>query len=86
MIDSAGCGVAFNLARYKSIANLAALEKPAGLVLLSPTMDWAQTYTGPDSSIRRNSRSDIMGPILESWYMRRALLGNLPEEPGATSV
>lgn len=84
--DSAGGGIAFNLARYIATANLAALEKPGGLILLSPTMDWAQTHSGPESSMRRNSRSDVVGPILESGYTRRALVGSLPDETGATSA
>ena len=39
--DSAGGGLAFNLARYLAIARLPSLPDPAGALLLSPTMDWA---------------------------------------------
>ena len=84
--DSAGGGIVFNLARYIASADLASLPKPGGMILLSPTLDWAQTHVGKDSSMVRNSRSDVVHPILESGYSRRALLGSLPEEFAATSA
>lgn len=84
--DSAGGGIAFNLARYIATANLTALPKPGGLILLSPTMDWAQTHTGPHSSMQQNIRCDVVHTILESGYTRRALVGKLPEDTAATSA
>ncbi|PIL25980.1 hypothetical protein GSI_11734 [Ganoderma sinense ZZ0214-1] len=84
--DSAGGGIVFNLARYIATTDLASLPKPGGMILLSPTMDWAQTHVGKDSSMVHNSRSDVVQPILESGYTRRALVGRLPEEFAATSA
>ncbi len=84
--DSAGGGIAFNLARYIATANLPSLPKPGGLILLSPAMDWAQTHVGAESSITRNARDCIVGYILECGYVLRALVGNLPEEIAATST
>ena len=84
--DSAGGGIALNLARYLATANLPGLPVPAGLLLLSPTVDWAQTHTGPGSSMVTNSASDFVHPIFESGYTAKALLGSLPEEMVATSA
>ncbi|TBU48326.1 alpha/beta-hydrolase [Dichomitus squalens] len=83
--DSAGGGIAFNLARYIATAKLPSLPQPGGLILLSPTMDWAQTHTGPGSSMERNYRSDIVHAILESGYTPRALIGSLPEKTASKS-
>ncbi|KAI0073107.1 alpha/beta-hydrolase [Panus rudis PR-1116 ss-1] len=84
--DSAGGGIAINLARYIATANLSALPRPGGLILSSPTADWAQTHVGPESSMVRNSSTDVVHKILESGYTLRALVGRFPEEWGAKSA
>ena len=84
--DSAGGGIALNLARYIASATLPALPQPGGLILLSPAMDWAQTHVGPSSSIARNARDCIVGYVFECGYARRALVGSLPEDVAATSA
>ena len=55
-------------------------------MLISPSMDWAQTHTGPESSMERNSRSDYVHAVVESGYTRRALTGSLPEDTAAKSA
>jgi acetyl esterase/lipase len=77
--DSAGGLLAFWLARYLSISNLPRLPVPGAMLLLSPTVDWANTQMGPSSSMKRHSASDFVYPILVSGYTLRALLGNMPE-------
>ncbi|KAI0075549.1 alpha/beta-hydrolase [Panus rudis PR-1116 ss-1] len=84
--DSAGGGIAFNLARYLVAAHLPSLPKPGGIILSSPTVDWAQTHVGPKSSMVRNSQSDFVHAVLESGYPRRALVGRFPEEWAAQSA
>ncbi|KAF8888379.1 alpha/beta-hydrolase [Gymnopilus junonius] len=81
--DSAGGLLAFWLARYLSIGNLPNLPIPGAMLLLSPTVDWANTQMGPSSSMKRNSSSDFVYPILASGHTLRALLGNLPEADAA---
>ncbi len=54
-----GAGIALNLARYLSITKLPSLPVPRGLILLSPTMDWAGTHVGPESAAARNASSNF---------------------------
>ena len=84
--DSAGGGIAFNLARYIATANLPSLPRPSGLILLSPAVDWGQTHVGAVSSVTRNSHDCIVDVIFASDYTRRALVDNLPEEIAASST
>jgi len=81
--DSAGGLLAFWLARYLSISNFPDLPIPGAMLLLSPTVDWANTQMGPSSSMKKNASSDFVYPILASSYTLRALLGNLPEADAA---
>ncbi|CDO74480.1 hypothetical protein BN946_scf184979.g35 [Trametes cinnabarina] len=84
--DSAGGGIAFNLARYLAVANLSRLRQAGGMMLLSPTMDWAGTHDD-GKAVKDNARSDFVQPVVNSGYTRRALLGDLPsEEFAAKSV
>ena len=76
--DSAGGGIALNLARYLAAAQLPGLPAPAGLLLLSPTVDWAETHTGARASMVANAASDFVQPIFASGYNARAILGRLP--------
>ncbi|KAL7278968.1 hypothetical protein ACG7TL_006800 [Trametes sanguinea] len=77
--DSAGGGIALNLARYLALANLPSLPQAGALLLLSPTMDWGKTYAAdPSSAFRRNVRSDFVAAIVENDYTPRALRGKLP--------
>ncbi|KAI9061124.1 alpha/beta-hydrolase [Trametes sanguinea] len=79
--DSAGGGIALNLAYYLAISDLPKLPQAGGLLLLSPTMDWAQTYADdPTSAWRRNALSDFVQGIVEIDYTARALRGQLPED------
>ncbi|KAI1789469.1 alpha/beta-hydrolase [Ganoderma leucocontextum] len=84
--DSAGGGIALNLARYLAMAKLPSLPVPNGLILLSPTMDWAGTHVGPKSSVVRNASSDFVPAIIDSQYTKYALLGRLPEEMAEQSL
>ncbi|OCH88431.1 alpha/beta-hydrolase [Obba rivulosa] len=84
--DSAGGGLAFDLALYLAANSFPSLASPAGLLLLSPSLDWAVTQRGRDSAMVRNDASDFVQGFFDSGYTRRALLGALPEETAATSV
>lgn len=77
--DSAGGLVAFWLARYLATSKFADLPNAGGLLLLSPTVDWANTQMGPLSSMKKHGSSDFVYTILACGYTRRALLGNIPE-------
>ncbi|GBE78982.1 alpha/beta-hydrolase [Sparassis crispa] len=83
--DSAGGHLAFVLARYLAIHELPNLPVPGGLLLLSPTVDWAVTHVGPNSSMWKNTRSDFVHAIFTSEYSKNALLGTLPSSSAATS-
>jgi len=93
--DSAGGLLAFWLARYLAINNLAGLPNGGGLLLLSPAVDWANTHMGPSSSMRLHESSDFIHQTFASKYTLHALLGNLPESeaddnpwiaPGSSSL
>ncbi|KAH9885837.1 alpha/beta-hydrolase [Cubamyces lactineus] len=85
--DSAGGGIALNLARYLAIADLPDLPQAGGLLLLSPTMDWGRTYANdPDSCYSRNAKADFVEGVMESGYTPRALCGALPLEFARTSA
>lgn len=84
--DSAGGNLAVSLALHIEAIKGPRLPKAAGLLLISPTVDWALTHTGPGSSMERNRRSDFIARIMTSGYSRRALLGNLSEDAAATSI
>ncbi|TDL23188.1 hypothetical protein BD410DRAFT_814563 [Rickenella mellea] len=47
------------------------------VLLISPTVDWAITHTGPESSMVRNKDTDYCGNFFEG-YTVRALLGKMP--------
>lgn len=81
--DSAGGHLAFTLARYLATYELPGLLNAGGLLLLSPTVDWANTHNGPDSSMVRHSRTDFVGPIFTTGYTERALRGALPADTTA---
>ncbi|KAI0340627.1 alpha/beta-hydrolase [Trametopsis cervina] len=91
--DSAGGTLAVWLARY--LATTTTLPLPAALLLHSPTMDFANTHVGPNSSMVRHAHTDYVHSFLESGYTYRALLGALSAEdtavrswlaPGATTL
>ncbi|GBE82694.1 alpha/beta-hydrolase [Sparassis crispa] len=84
--DSAGGALAFALARYLVAAALPTLPAPGGLLMLSPTVDWGDTHTGPDSSMVRNAGTDCVGAIFESGYTKAGLVGRLPASIAATSA
>ncbi|KZT01804.1 alpha/beta-hydrolase [Laetiporus sulphureus 93-53] len=82
--DSAGGNLAFVLAYYISKYQLPSLPAPRGMILLSPSADAALTHVGRDSSMYKHSRSDFVGPIFQSGYSKRALLGYLPDDVALT--
>lgn len=84
--DSAGAHLAFTLARYLATYELPGLPNAGGLLLHSPTVDWANTHGGPDSSMVRHSRTDFVGPIFTTGYTERALRGALPADTTAISA
>ncbi|KAI0820533.1 alpha/beta-hydrolase [Trametes gibbosa] len=85
--DSAGGHLANNLGRYLVTANLPNLAPPGALILLSPTMDWANTHLGtPGSTLDANKSSDFVRVVLLSGYTPRSLLGNLDAGETATNA
>ncbi|KAH9922556.1 Alpha/Beta hydrolase protein [Amylocystis lapponica] len=64
--DSAGGHLALALSRYLTLNDIPGLPTARGLLLLSPTVDWAVTHDGATSSMQRNTRSDYVGPIFAS--------------------
>ena len=84
--DSAGGTIAFWLAWYLATNKFDDLPNAGGLLLVSPTVDWANTQLGPSSSMRRHVLSDCVNKILTSRYTLRGLLGNLPEAEATKNV
>ncbi|KAJ7780155.1 Alpha/Beta hydrolase protein [Mycena maculata] len=83
---SSGGHLALALVLYLKESNFPSLPVPGGLLLMSPTLDWARTHdTGPSCSIVRNRLADIVGPILDGGYSARALLGALAQTDLATN-
>ncbi|KAH9474642.1 Esterase LipU [Psilocybe cubensis] len=78
--DSAGGLLAFWLAQYISTAKYPDLPNAGGLLLLSPTVDWANTQTGSSSSMVQNKDTDFVDKVLRSGYPCRALLGKISED------
>ncbi|EIM79540.1 alpha/beta-hydrolase [Stereum hirsutum FP-91666 SS1] len=84
--DSAGGNLAYALARYMSAKEYGhELPRPGAVLLLSPTVDWTDTHTGPESSMQRNTRTDFVHSIFTSRYTYNALRGNLPSSEIATN-
>ncbi|PPQ77958.1 hypothetical protein CVT25_015433 [Psilocybe cyanescens] len=77
--DSAGGQLAFWLAKYLSTTKFSELPAAGGLLMLSPTLDWANTRTGLSSSMKQHKDSDFIDIVLTGGYPRRALLGKIPE-------
>jgi acetyl esterase/lipase len=75
--DSSGGAMTVWLARYLSTQNIPELPPPRGLLLLSPTVDIANTHIGPASSMARHANSDSVEAIISSGYAWKALLGRL---------
>lgn len=90
--DSAGGHLALSLVRYLVLSasesnNPSTPGVPRALILLSPTCDWGGTHDGtPSSAMTRNARSDYVSVILNSRYVPRALLGNLPSSDAVTNA
>ncbi|KAF8572609.1 alpha/beta-hydrolase, partial [Ramaria rubella] len=76
--DSSGGNLAQALMRYLVRNPIEELPVPRGLLLVSPTVDWTCTHSGPDSAFRRNEASDFVKVILTSQYTSRSLFGNIP--------
>lgn len=83
--DSAGGHLATALVRYLAINRFPTLPVPGGLLLISPTVDWAVTHIGKDCSIVRNASSDYCNQFF-AGYTKRSLLGTLPEEQAAANA
>ncbi|KAI0822116.1 alpha/beta-hydrolase [Trametes gibbosa] len=85
--DSSGGHLASNLARYLIAADLPNLPPPGALILLSPTMDWANTHLGtPGSTLDAHKSSDFVRVVLLSGYTPRSLLGTLDARETATNA
>ncbi|CCM01049.1 uncharacterized protein FIBRA_03097 [Fibroporia radiculosa] len=74
---SSGGNLALMLARYLTTYRFESLPPPGALLLISPTMDWGRTHLGPNSSMVRNARSDMVAAVMRG-YSTAAILGSLP--------
>ncbi|KAJ7223532.1 alpha/beta-hydrolase [Mycena pura] len=83
--DSAGGNLAYALTRHISTDGGHGLPHAGALLLLSPTVDRADTHIGADSSIRRNARTDFVHRIFTSRFTYHALQGSLPDDEVATN-
>lgn len=84
--DSSGGNLAHSLVRYIFNVDGHGLRPAGGLLLISPTVDWAGTHDGyPDSSFTKHTRSDFVHSIFTSRYTYRALQGRLPDDEVATN-
>ncbi|KAF8515447.1 alpha/beta-hydrolase [Gautieria morchelliformis] len=83
--DSSGGNLACALVRYLLVNKLPNLPGAGALLMHSPTVDWACTHVGPESSMVKNSRSDFVHAIFSSGYSYRALRGKLPADEVATN-
>ncbi|OCH88433.1 alpha/beta-hydrolase [Obba rivulosa] len=84
--DSAGGGLAFDLALYLATYKFPNLLNAGGLLLLSPSIDPARTHVGPGSTRVLNSPSDYVQPFTANSYARDAFIGNIPDEDVATNM
>ncbi|KZO97106.1 alpha/beta-hydrolase [Calocera viscosa TUFC12733] len=75
--DSAGGSIAFSLAHYLVNHPEAGLAPPAGLLLLSPHMDYTVSSRGPDSSFEKNQATDGAVIVFRSEYTVHSLRGQL---------
>jgi len=76
--DSSGGHVANNFVRYLVNAALPNLAAPGALILLSPTMDWANTHLGtPASTMDVNGGTDFVRPVLLNGYSATSMRGSL---------
>lgn len=82
--DSAGGNLALALARHLVAINLTSVPLPGGLLLLSPAGEWLVTHNGPDSSAKRNARSDYCQSFFQG-YSAKAILGNMPPDEAYTN-
>ncbi|THH09623.1 hypothetical protein EW146_g8636 [Bondarzewia mesenterica] len=84
--DSAGGNLAYAVARYLSVNKFHNLPNAGAVLMLSPTVDWACTHIGRESSMEKNSASDFVHAIFTSGYTFRALQGRLPDDEVATNA
>lgn len=64
-----------NLVQYLAHAALPGLPAPGALILLSPTMDWGNTYLGtPASTMHTNAAMDLVRPIMLNGYNAASML------------
>ncbi|KZV89924.1 alpha/beta-hydrolase [Exidia glandulosa HHB12029] len=85
--ESAGAHLAFDLVLYLCRSHIPELPIPGGLLMLSPTADWALTHNEiPGNSMERNRPSDFVHTILNCGYSARSLLGDLPADTLRTSA
>lgn len=83
--DSSGGHLANNLVRYLISAGLSPLAPPGAVILLSPTMDWADTHRGtPAYTMDAHDNSDFVRTIVLNGYSRASLLGALEPRDLAT--
>ncbi|KAI0635585.1 alpha/beta-hydrolase [Trametes polyzona] len=86
--DSAGGGLAFALARYLAVLpEPRALPQAGALLLLSPTLDWSDSYASePGCAFRTNVRSDYVAAVMRCGYTPRALLGPAATDRSLTAT
>ncbi|EKM55197.1 uncharacterized protein PHACADRAFT_95865, partial [Phanerochaete carnosa HHB-10118-sp] len=85
--DSSGAHLAINLVRYLASASIPSLHPPGAVIMISPTLDWANTHLNtPASTYHTNKNSDFVTPILLSGYTLASIRGSLSEHEFETNT
>ncbi|KAI0748180.1 alpha/beta-hydrolase [Daedaleopsis nitida] len=81
--DSAGGNLAFSLVRHLVENAIPGLAPPGRLLSCSAWLDLSETHKGPESSLVRNRKHDILG--MGAAYPLAAYLGSLDPAEGRTN-
>ncbi|KAJ4470110.1 alpha/beta-hydrolase [Lentinula aciculospora] len=76
--DSAGGHITVALTRHLIHNKIEGIPPPSNILLLSPSLEWLFTHTGPQSSVERNKDVDYCA-LFYQGYVAQAIVGNLPE-------
>ena len=76
--DSSGGHIAVDVVRYLATSKFPSLPPPGAAILMSPTMDWADTHRGtPEYTMDANEMTDFVRPVVMGGYTQRSIIGNL---------
>ncbi|EKM55227.1 uncharacterized protein PHACADRAFT_120365 [Phanerochaete carnosa HHB-10118-sp] len=85
--DSSAGHLVIDLVRYLVSTGLPSLPPPGALIMVSPTLDWANTHLNtPASTIHTNKNVDFVYPFLLSGYTLTSIRGSLSEHEFETNT